>query len=339
MIRKVLVISGVIFVVLIIIYFELIIYGLGQGYGQIKVLVNSQSIEKILQRENLPEEMRRKLLLVGDIKKFAFEELDLENSRNYTTLYDQGGKPILWVVRACEPFALKNKEWHFPIVGTVSYKGYFNLEKAKKLRNKLRDEGYDTYIREVSAWSTLGWFKDPLMSGVLNSSDGDLSNTIIHELTHATIFVKDSLTFNENLASFIGDKGAELFLASQYGPDSKEIYDYKYAKSDRKKFADHFVSATRQLDSLYSTFNENMGEERQRKKEKMIGKIVSNLDTISFNNDNYKKRFKEHLPNNAFFMSYMLYRSGQDELEHVFIDKYGQELDKMIQNLKSIYPR
>ncbi len=337
MIKKILAISGLVVILLFIIYYDLIIYGLGQGFGQIKVLVNAQSIEKILEKEDLQQETRRKLLLVGEIKKYAIEQLGLQNSKNYTTIYDQKGKPILWVVRACEPFALRNKEWHFPIVGTVSYKGYFNLEKAKKLRDQLKTQGYDTYIREVSAWSTLGWFKDPLMSGVLNNSDGDLANTIIHELTHATIFIKDSLTFNENLASFIGDKGAAFFLTWKYGQDSEEFISYINTKNDRKKFSNHFVLATQNLDSLYETFNEQMGDERLIKKEAMIRSIIINLDTILFSNKNFNNRFNESLPNNAFFMSYMLYRSGQSEMDELFRNEYNEDLKKMIMALKVMH--
>jgi len=338
MIKKILAVSVLVVVVLFIIYYDLIIYGFGQGYGQLKVLMNAQSIEKILEKEDLQQEMRRKLLLVGEIKKYAIEQLGLHNSENYTTIYDQKGKPILWVVRACEPFALRNKEWYFPIVGTVSYKGYFNLGKAKKLRDQLKTQGYDTYIREVSAWSTLGWFKDPLMSGVLNNSDGDLANTIIHELTHATIFVKDSLTFNENLASFVGDKGAEFFLTWKYGKDSKEFLTYINTKDDRRKFSNHFVNAAQKLDSLYGTFTKKMGNERVIKKEAMIRSIVMSLDTIKFNNKNYKNRFNESLPNNAFFMSYILYRSGQGELDKLFRNEYEDDLKKMILGLKVLHP-
>ena len=118
----------------------------------------------------------------------------------------------MWVVMACEPFALKPKEWKFPIIGSVPYKGFFKKERAEALKAELEKEGWDVMVRNPGGWSTLGWFTDPILSKMLMRSEGDLANLIIHEMSHATIFVKDSVEFNENLATFIGDRGAELFL-------------------------------------------------------------------------------------------------------------------------------
>ncbi len=339
MIKRIFIGIGVIVISLLVIYFDLVIYGIGQGIGQFKVLYYARPIEEMLADSTVDDATKEKLLMVGEMKKFAINKIGLAQSENYTTVYDQGGKPILWVVRACEPYMLKNKEWSFPIVGTVSYKGFFNLDKAKKLRNQLDEEGFDTYIREVSAWSTLGWFKDPLMSGTLADSEGGLANTIIHELTHATIFVKDSLTFNENLASFIGDKGAELYLAEIYGQKGEELLSYMHRKEDRAKFSQHFILGTRKLDSLYKSIQEFEEEEKKLLKEKMILKIISALDTVSFQRAGYKGRFKDKLPNNAFFMSFLLYRSGQNQLDSVFNNLYNADLLKMVDALKELHPK
>ncbi len=339
MIKKVLIGLMIVLVVVTLVYLDLIVYGIGQGLGQLKVLREARPIEELLNDPEVDEIQKAKLRQVGEIKEFAIDEIGLDNSENYTTVYDQGDKPILWVVRACEPYQLKNKEWRFPIVGTVSYKGFFNLEKAKKLREELQNENYDTYIREVSAWSTLGWFKDPLMSGVLNDSEGGLANTIIHELTHATIFFKDSLTFNENLASFIGDKGAELYLSSKYGANSDALNQYIFRKEDRGKFSNHFILGTKKLDSLYRIIVDKPEEEKKLMKQEMIQDIVDNLDTVSFNNNNYNNRFREQLPNNAFFMSFLLYRSGQDKLDSLFRNRFNGKLPSMVKIMKESHPK
>ena len=255
-------------------------------------------------------------------------------------MYDQKGKPVLWVVRACEPFRLVNKEWHFPVIGTVSYKGYFSVKKAIKLRNQLKEEGYDTYLREVDAWSTLGWFKDPIMSEMLRDTPGDMANTVIHELTHATIFVKDSLTFNENLASFIGDKGAETFLTSIYGDASALLQDYIDAKRDRQRYSDHFILGAQKLDSLYASFSDGSTETYKiNKKMQMIRMIVDALDTVSFNNSDLKRKFEKQLPNNAYFMSFLLYRSEQSDLNAILNKNFGGNLVEMISSMKRKYPQ
>ncbi|MBT8229706.1 MAG: aminopeptidase, partial [Bacteroidia bacterium] len=220
-----------------------------------------------------------------------------------------------------------------------SYKGYFDLQKAIDLRDELDEQGFDTYIREVSAWSTLGWFKDPILSEMLKEESGDLANTIIHELTHATIFVKDSITFNENLASFIGDKGAEQFLIDTYS-DSLELMKYQNLKDDRAAYAGHFLSGAQYLDSLYNSFPEgDITDGMKEAKEEAIQRIVNNLDTIAFHNPTYSQRFKEYLPNNAYFMSYLLYRSGQGQLDSLFTERYNSNLNTFIKELKKLHPK
>lgn len=339
MIKKILLgVLGIV-ILLVILNFQLVSYGLAQGYGQLRIILNSRPVTEVLKDEGVDDETKDKLRMVQDIRMFAMDQLGLRNSKNYTTLYDQKGEPVLWVVRACYPFQLKNFEWTFPIVGTVSYKGYFNLQKAINLRDKLRDEGYDTYIREVSAWSTLGWFKDPILSNMLDDSPGDMANTIIHELTHATIFVKDSITFNENLASFIGDKGAEAFLTSAF-PDSEELSNYRHLKEDRAAYARHFLRGAQYLDSLYRNFPDDMLlDKKVQLKKEAIQNIVDKLDTVSFFNPSYSQRFQDYLPNNAYFMSYLLYRSNQGKLDSLYANNYNNDLRLFISEMKKLHPK
>jgi len=214
---------GVLFTsfVLIFYYHELIGYGIAQGKGQFYILWNAQPIEEILNSPGIEDSIKQKLLIVNEIRIFAFDSLGLTPTKNYTTFFDQQGKEILWVVTACAPYKFEPKEWSFPIIGSFTYKGFFDVEKARKLSEKLSNEGYDVEISSVGGWSTLGWFKDPVLSNMLEGSVGSMSNTLIHELTHGTVFVPDSMTFNENLASFIGRKGAFKFLELTYGSRSQ----------------------------------------------------------------------------------------------------------------------
>jgi predicted aminopeptidase len=127
-------------------------------------------------------------------------------------------------------FQLKAYEWDFPLIGSFSYKGFFNYDQALEEEDKIRKNGYDTSIDEIAGWSTLGWFKDPVLSDMLDRSSGSLANLIIHELTHGTLYVKDNVDFNENLASFVGDKGALIFLRHKYGENSKEYHEYEQGR-------------------------------------------------------------------------------------------------------------
>jgi predicted aminopeptidase len=221
-IRRMFIALLVVVAALTAIYWELVIYGIRQGKGQLNIIWNARPVEEYLQNPQFPDSLKAKLVLINEVRRYAIDSLGLKDTKNYKTLFDQKGEEIMWVVTASEPFRLKAKEWTFPILGAVPYKGFFNKQRAITLRDELQKEGWDVSIRNPGGWSTLGWFTDPILSKMLERNEGDLANLIIHEMSHATIFVKDSIDFNENLATFIGDRGAEKFLIHKYGTGSKE---------------------------------------------------------------------------------------------------------------------
>ncbi len=307
----------IVIMVLIIFNAELIHYGLIQAKGQLNIISNSVPVDSILSDSTASEEIRNKIRLVQEVKKYA-QEIGLKSTDNYETFYDQKGKSILWNVSACEPYAFVPYEWRFPILGSFGYKGFFDLEMAKREEAKLKAQNYDTNIRSVGAWSTLGWFRDPILSNMLDRSTGDLAELIFHELTHSTIFVKDSLEFNENLASFIGQQAAADFLRLKYGPQSDELYDYLKELHDDNNYRDHILRGKETLDSLYQSFNnENDIDSKNNLKKRCIEKIVSSLDTVTFHSDKYRRIFLKAIPNNAYFMSFNRYYAYDDELNEL----------------------
>ncbi|MEM9857460.1 MAG: aminopeptidase, partial [Bacteroidota bacterium] len=240
MIKKFLLGLIVLLIGILIYYHDLVYYGLVQGKGQLSIVWNAEPVEDFLENPDTPDSIRQKLLFIAEVREFAVRELGLNDTDNYTTMFDQKGKPILWVVTGCEPFAFEPKTWDFPVVGEMPYKGFFIEEMAYEEMADVEEQGYDVGLRTVGGWSTLGWFKDPILSNMLGRSYGDLANLIIHELVHATIFVKDSVVFNENLASFIGDRGAEIFLKKYY--PNTYLVDYKNELKDEQLYIDHVLS-------------------------------------------------------------------------------------------------
>ncbi|MEO1052856.1 MAG: aminopeptidase [Bacteroidota bacterium] len=333
---------GILAVILIALVwnYKLVDYGLAQARGQLHIIWNARPVEEVLNDSTVADSIKSKLLLIQEIRQYAIDSLGLNDTDNYTTLFDQKGKPVLWVVTASEPYALKAKKWGFPIIGSFSYKGFFNKERAIKEKNKLTEEGWDTGIRTAGGWSTLGWFKDPILSNMLRRSEGDLANLIIHELTHGTIFVKDQLEFNENLATFIGDMGARKFLRQKYGYSSKEYTKYDQGETDEKRFIRYILKGADALDSLYQTFDDsNSIESKKLKKEELIDKIANSLDTVSFyNTSRYQRVFEKRKPNNTYFMSYMRYRSKQSELKNQFETEFNGNLGAFIDFMKEKYP-
>ncbi len=331
MVKKIFLFLMTVLLVLVIWQHELLWYGIKQGQGQIKIVKNSVKISSILQDPSFPDSLKNKMLIIKKAKEFASKELGLHDTENYSTYFDQKGKSILWNVSACRPFSFEAKTWWFPIVGEVPYMGFFNEEKARKIEGELMDQGWDARVRSVSGWSTLGWFKDPILSSMLDRSEGQLAELIIHELTHGTIFLKDQVEFNENLASFIGVQGAIQYLTMNHGVDSEQLKNYLYNKEDYRKFTEHILAGTNGLDSLYDSFSVELNEEQKLfQKEKLITEICNRIDTISFSNNRYDDIFRERKPNNAYFMSFLRYYSTGDSLMSVWKNQYDSDLKEMI---------
>jgi predicted aminopeptidase len=338
--KRILLALLILITVLVVAYWDLVVYGFRQGKGQLNIIWNARPVEEVLADSSFPDSLKTKLHLIEKVRRFAIDSLGLKDTENYKTLYDQKGEEIMWVVTACEPFRFKPKEWNFPILGTVPYKGFFIKEKAIALRDELDKDGWDTSIRNPGGWSTLGWFTDPILSNMLLRTDGDLANLIIHEMSHATIFIKDSVEFNENLSTFIGDRGAERFLISCYGIDSKEYKSYVNDDRDFTKYSEHMLRGSIILDSLYKTMDETAPVEQKKKlKEESIRIIVATLDTLTLSMDQkLSERFKERLPNNTYFMNMKRYQSKQDNFWDDYNGKFQGDLRAYIGYLSEKHP-
>jgi predicted aminopeptidase len=339
-VKRILIVVFLSLSVMAVIYHELIMYGLAQGRGQLRIIWNAKPIDYFLEDPHFADSLKQKLHFIAEVRQYAIDSLGLENTKNYTTLYDQKGEDVMWVVTASKAFALEAKEWKFPVVGSVPYKGYFVQDKAQKLAQELIEAGWDADIRVPGGWSTLGWFKDPILSKMLQRSAGDLASLIIHEMVHATIFVKNDIDFNENLASFIGDLGAFHFLAYRYGDISPQYMQYEKEEIDYNKFVDHMLSGASKLEVLYGSFNEEVDLEMKLKlKSELINQIVNDLDTLSLSGK-FKPSliFKDKMPNNAYFMSFIRYRSKSKDFKHELDDQFQGDIKAIINHYKAKYP-
>ncbi len=312
----------------LIIYRNLISYGIAQLRGQVNIVWNAKPVDEVIQDKNLPDSIKQKLFLIQEIRKYAIDSLGLKESKNYTTYFDQKGKPVLWVITACEPFEMKAYQWHFPFLGDVSYKGFFEKERGIPELNKIKNKGYDTEYSPAGGWSTLGWFKDPILSGMLRRNEGQIAELIIHELTHATVYISNDVDYNENLATFIGEQGALRFLKSHFGNASKELINYKNLQQDEKIFGNYMVQSCHQLDSAYKTIPSNWSlKKKVHFKYFYIKDLILGIRQLKLNNpDRYTFHFPgDHLPNNAWFMSYSRYRNQQSDFQ-AQLDSLGGDL-------------
>ena len=320
-------------------YRGLLGYALMQGKGQLAILWQAEPIEQVLMRATTPDSTKQRLRLVNEIRHFAFDSLGLTPTTNYTTFYNQHGQPVLWVVTACAPYRLSPKEWQFPVIGSFSYKGFFNKEKAEELATQLHAQGYDVELSPVNGWSTLGWFKDPVLSNMLEGSVGSLANTLLHELTHGTLFIPDSMTFNENLASFVGQRGALAFLAHTYGANSSEVQAYTKRIADSRQFTRFMVAGARQLDSLYQAIAQKPTQEKEKFKQAFMANFVSHLDTLQLANPKrFQAIFSEKPINNAGFISFLKYRERQHVFQQQLDEQFKGNLRAFIAYWKNKHP-
>jgi predicted aminopeptidase len=320
---------------------QLLVYGIRQGYGQWRVLRGTQPIADYLQKPEVPDSLKEKVRLIQEIKRFAEDSLGIKPSENYTSIFDQQGKPILWIVTACPPFALEAYEWRFSFLGKFSYKGHFERHHAEQDSALLAAQGYEAAIDEVSAWSTLGWFKDPILSSMLYRSEGSLANLIIHELTHGTLYVKDDVDFNENLASFIGDQGALRFLAYKFGENSLPYQAYLQRQADIGLFDSFMLQAAQRLQALYTApaFVALPLAEKQAQKQKLIQNISNDFDQLPFQQkERYRGYFEGWQVGNPFFMGFLRYRAQQYDFEQVLHKEYQGDLRRYLEFLKTRYP-
>jgi len=318
-------------------YNQLLIYAIKMGKGQLHIVMNTRTIDECLKDAQFPDSLKRKLLLIQEIRRYAIDSLGLNNSPNYRNVYDQRNKPAIWVLTACEPFDLKVKGWKFPVVGLVPYKGFFKKEEAQQEQAILLMDGYDTKLGTTSGWSTLGWFKDPILSNMLLQNEGNIAELIIHELTHATIFIKDNVQHNENLANFVGETGARKFLLHRFGLNSIEYIRYLNQQQDELTYNNYILDGLKKLDSLYKSFNSQLSfHEKKERKEKLILTIVLGVSDLKLHNKfRYFKVSRQAITcKNAFFMEFARYDAQHDYFEQEFHKGAGGDIVKFINQQK-----
>lgn len=192
-------------------------YLMRAAYEEARLLWRRQPIERVLATTSDPE-VRAKLELALAVRNFAKETLGLSVSGSYTSVATVEASQVVHIVTAAPRDQLVPYTWWFPVVGRVPYRGYFDAGDADAYAADLEREGYDTYVRPAVAFSTLGWFDDPLLSTVLRYDEERLAETIIHELLHNTIYVPGQTAFNESFATFVGYRGAEGFFLAEDQP-------------------------------------------------------------------------------------------------------------------------
>lgn len=302
--------------------------------------MNTEEVEILMKDTSISEEVRSKLELIQEVRDYLEDSLSLAQTENYTTYYDQKDRPILWVVKASPEFKIEAYQWEFPFLGMFPYKGFFDLEAAEEEERKMQALGFDTAIDEVNAWSTLGWLKDPILSSMLKRTPARLAELIIHESTHATLYVKDSAEFNENLATFIGIKGAEQFIRQKFGKDAEELKSYQLSRERGKIYKKYMVESIEELNGKYAAMDESLSlEDKRDLKQQWFDELKFGLLETEYFTDKVegKKRLEKFNINNATLSGFSTYSSMLSEIDALYKEKYDGDLKKMIIDFKKKY--
>jgi len=281
------------------------------------------------------EKNRRFIELVADIRRFAIEELGLKTSKNYTRYVNIDRDYLAAVVSATAADSFTRYEWKYPVVGRMPYKGFFDIEDAIKERAKLERKGLDVWLRRVDAFSTLGWFRDPLFSYMRDYSPDRLAGLIIHESMHATVFLKGQAQFNEELAEFVGSEGARLYMKTRFGVDPGQYAAMIAAEEENRHYVDFIRELAAELESLYESGKSR--EEKLSEKERVIKATQARFENeyeSRFNSENYRG-FSTMNINNAYLELYRLYYAEDDYIAGLYKGS-GKSLREFIAAAKSM---
>ncbi len=220
------------------------------AWGGLRLMAKREPIDRLLRRNALEAEERAALEDVLRMRDFATERLSLPDNKSYRTYVDVGRPWVTWTVTAAPELSVDPVVWCFPVAGCVSYRGYFKQEKAERFAARLEREGLDVATGPVAAFSTLGWFADPVLSTFLRRREADLAGLVFHELAHQVVYVKGDTTFNESFASAVEKLGQRLWLEAEGRPEEMDVLLAENRTAER--FAELVLAARAELRSLFA---------------------------------------------------------------------------------------
>lgn len=217
--------------------------------GHLALMSSARPVADWVEDPATPEALRERLLRAREIRRFAAESLGLPDNRSYTAYADLQRPAAVWNVFATPELSLQLKTWCYPVLGCAGYRGYFERADAEAMAAELQAAGYDVNVAAVPAYSTLGWFNDPLLNTFIYAPDVELARLIFHELSHQVVYVRDDTVFNESFATAVEREGVRRWLAV-HGDDRQRAAWAAYLQR-RDDFLDLLMAQRRRLDAIF----------------------------------------------------------------------------------------
>ncbi len=303
--------------------------------GQATILLQQRPVEEVLHDARLTLQEQHKLRLILDVRSFAITQFDLRASKSYTTFVQLDRPYVSYNLSAAAPDAFKPYVWRFPILGSMPYKGFFDNDYALREQHALEEQGYDTYLRGVRAYSTLGYFDDPILSSMLAYDETFLINTIIHEMLHQTVWFKGNISFNESLASFVGEHGTLAYLQQRYGADAPEYQHYRALRADALVFGEYTDALIERLEALYHE-SISRADKLQRKAQILAEAVAAYPEVFPrLQTTSYRNFFERQSLNNAVLLAFRVYHRDTTFFEQALAEQ-GGDLRRMIAYFKTL---
>ena len=242
-------------------------YLIRAGWEEARILLARRPIADLVRDPTVDAATRAKLRLVLEARRFAVDSVGLQARESFTQFTQLQRDTLVMLVSAAERDRLRMHGWWFPVVGRVPYKGFFELEDARAEARRLEERGYDTALRPASAFSTLGWFNDPLLSTTLRADSIGLVDTVIHELLHNGFYAPGQAVFNESFANFVGARGAEWFFRARGDTASAALAALRW--EDERRLGAFWAWAYAQLDSAFAA---HPGGDAQARRERLAAR-------------------------------------------------------------------
>ena len=304
--------------------------------GQLEILSRAKPIGEVI-NESSDAVLRQRLMRVQEIRAFAIRDLGLPDNGSYTRYSDLGRPFVVWNVFATPELSLKSKQWCFPIAGCVSYRGYFNEQDARDEAARLKSAGEDVWLSGVPAYSTLGYFDDPVLSTFVRWPETEVARMVFHELAHQVLYVKDDTQFNESFAATVEEEGVRRWLATQGNPQ----LDAQFTRSERLRhvFRDLITDTRAELAAVYAS-DASEADKRERKAAAFAG-MREGYERAKAGEpglagyDRWFAGVGGAGPNNASISSVALY-TGQVPAFKELLSQEGKDLGKFYSRVKML---
>jgi len=311
-------------------------YVIQSGWYEGMLLAGRQPIARVIERGSLPADRAEKLALVPRIKDWG-HGVGLARTRNYETI-NLGWNRTVWNFSACQPLSFEPRTWWFPIVGRVPYLGFFRERDAERYTRRYASRGDDVWVRSVDAWSTLGWFRDPVLPAMLAWEESRIAETVLHELAHATLWAPGNVDFNETFASVTGEVAAVGWMKHAHGGDSEPVRALVQAQTDLQTWLAIVRGLFKELDTLYRRTDLDDEAKLYTKKE-LIASLPDRVTASPIHDqDRYLNAARASDWNNARLYQHRTYDNRRDLFDRILHQEDG-DIKAFIEHIRRVTHR